>query len=192
MSIEKVMVSVAVITFMNPKGGSAPLITRSCPPSVGFCCSRGSGTRQAGASAEASIKTSTCNPGASPRGSRGHGRSRSRSRSRYGKDAPPLTSLSHLIPVLAIFLGFQGGLRFRSAPLTRHSRVSLPLQVPEDGARVHAQVLGGLGAVAVVERQHLVDVIALKALAGLVQGQHRLQDLLGEAEVLRAEQGVVG
>src|SRR5579883_2619382 len=137
MSIEKVMVSVAVITFMNPKGGSAPLITRSCPPSVGFCCSRGSGTRQAGASAEASIKTSACNPGASPRGSRG----RSCSRSRYGKDAPPLTSLSHLIPVLAIFF----------------------LQVAEDSARVHAQVLGGLGAVAVVERQHLVDVIALKA-----------------------------
>src|SRR3990172_731436 len=49
--------------------------------------------------------------------------------------------------------------------------VLLLLEVPEDGARVDAEVARGLGAVAVVERQHLVDVVALELVLGVGEGQ---------------------
>src|SRR5262249_13906335 len=45
------------------------------------------------------------------------------------------------------------------------------LEVAEDGARVDAQIARGLGPVAVVQRQDLVDVVALELLLGLRQRQ---------------------
>src|SRR6266849_1312934 len=49
-----------------------------------------------------------------------------------------------------------------SAPFRLHA-----LQVAEDGARVHPEVLGGLGPVAAVPLQHLVDVTLLPLVARL-------------------------
>src|SRR5690242_18505206 len=45
--------------------------------------------------------------------------------------------------------------------------VRLAFEIAEDRARIDAQVLGGLGAIAVVALQHLEDVAALKVLACL-------------------------
>ena len=36
------------------------------------------------------------------------------------------------------------------------------LEVTENGARINTEIMGRLGSVAVVSRQHLVDVLALK------------------------------
>src|SRR5688572_10908806 len=49
------------------------------------------------------------------------------------------------------------------------------LEVAEDGARVDAEIARRLRAVAVVEREDLVDVVALELVLGLGQRQDRRQ-----------------
>src|SRR5215217_2477325 len=65
------------------------------------------------------------------------------------------------------------------------------LQVAEDGARVHAQVLGRLRPVAVVSREHFVDVTLLEFFLGLEQRHDGLQVLRLEVQVVRAQERLV-
>ncbi len=65
------------------------------------------------------------------------------------------------------------------------------LEVSEDGARIHTQVTRGAGAVAAVEAEHFIDVLALPALACLGQGEDGRQLVGVDAEVVGAEQGLV-
>src|SRR5437899_3426330 len=74
-----------------------------------------------------------------------------------------------------------------SAPFRLH-----PLQMSEDGARVDAQVLGRLGAVAAVPLQHLVDVALLPLVPSLRERQDGIELLGAQLEVVGRDERLVG
>src|SRR5690606_24714551 len=74
----------------------------------------------------------------------------------------------------------------------RSSVLLLFLQVAKDGPRVHAEVARGLGAVAVVEREDLVDVVALELLLGGRQRQDGRQRVARQAQVVRTDEVALG
>ena len=61
-------------------------------------------------------------------------------------------------------------------------------EVTEDCPGIDPQVASGLGAIPVVERQNLVDVIPLKFLLGLVERKDLGQVIGRETEVLGANE----
>src|SRR5688572_18052200 len=65
----------------------------------------------------------------------------------------------------------------------------LALEVAEDGARIDAEVARGLGPVAVVEGEDLVDVVALELLLRVGEGKDGRQLIGREIEILGGEQG---
>src|SRR5439155_7932919 len=67
----------------------------------------------------------------------------------------------------------------------------LLLQVAEDGPRIDAEVARRLGAVARVELQHLVDVLALELLLRLRERQDLRQHVAGEPEIVGPEHRLV-
>src|SRR5207237_3968691 len=74
-----------------------------------------------------------------------------------------------------------------SAPFRLH-----PLQVAEDGARIDAQVLGGLGAVAAVAVEDFVDVALLPLVPRLRERKDRIQLLGAQLQIVRGDERLVG
>src|SRR5262245_44289275 len=69
---------------------------------------------------------------------------------------------------------------------------TLFLEMPEDGARIDPQVARGLSAIAAVELQHRIDVLALPLLARLAERQHLTPLTVGEPQIFGAQQRLVG
>src|SRR6185503_19658741 len=65
-------------------------------------------------------------------------------------------------------------------------------EVTEDGPRVDAEVARGLGPVAVVQGEDLVDVVALELLLGGRERKDRRQVVTRQPQVLRAEEVPLG
>src|SRR5690606_6503376 len=64
----------------------------------------------------------------------------------------------------------------------------LALEVPEHGPRVHAEIAGGLRAVAVVALEHLEHVTALEVFLRLLERHDRRLLGVAETEILGAQQ----
>src|SRR3569623_649553 len=71
----------------------------------------------------------------------------------------------------------------------RRVTVALLLEVAEHCARIAAEVARGLGPVAVVECENLVDVVALELVLRLGEREDLRQRIAGQAEVIGADHG---
>src|SRR3954465_1626724 len=65
--------------------------------------------------------------------------------------------------------------------------IRLLLEVAEHGARVDAEVARGLRAVAVIERENLVDVVALELILRVREREDLRQRVAGEPEIVGAD-----